>query len=644
MRNFRIAPYNFQQQYVAAPIEFLQNQLDKRQQAYDRNVFTYNENLGKLAEEAAYDPIAKAEYLKRVSGDYDQVYEKYRGDMAAATPDVLGVINKARADEYRNINAAALEKQKQFEQVAIPLRAQGKALEFKGMPTSLMTTDENGRPRYLRREELDFDVEGKLGWQDKMMDIWNYALHPESYSTQTDLAGADMSKIQGKTVIELKDILTNGISQRQINRKQAQALLMYMNTPEYTQQKKTLTQLNGMSPAEAEELIATEVLKTGEAKKWQDYQDKTKLVPVGTGRSSGGSGEPDYLYQRPQHIPVNQSTGLQNKYESVSSLLGNLTGEYSNLTREGFRKAASNLPYGTGPGTPSSTKDIVTYKDVPEFKSLKQEYSDIYNRIAKNAGPVPNKEIDRQFLSYMEQKLRSEREKEIVTDFYAPSQYRSEDLAAAIFNRMNQGDALYMLDEKGEITDRVSKSVLMEKDKTKSPLVRAGVAINFNQNRIEFVGTDGNNYAVPRDKLPLELQNAFDVSETVREGIHKEARRIIPKINTGTASQGKSYYTQGNRQSPIQIPDGRGGAVALYNTIPVLELGDDGYYYTVYHKVGSNGKLEPELWPGTHKRIAIPYDGSLGESLITGEFQRAYAENPSKGDLNSMSGREDLPQ
>ena len=115
MRNFRIAPYNFQQQYVAAPIEFLQNQLDKRQQAYDRNVFTYNENLGKLAEEAAYDPIAKAEYLKRVSGDYDQVYEKYRGDMAAATPDVLGVINKARGDEYRNINAEALEKQKQFE-------------------------------------------------------------------------------------------------------------------------------------------------------------------------------------------------------------------------------------------------------------------------------------------------------------------------------------------------------------------------------------------------------------------------------------------------------------------------------------------------------------------------------------------------
>ena len=105
MRYFRPAQYSFTPQYVAPPLEFIQQQMDKEQAAYDRNVAYQAEAVGKFASEPFVDAKARQERLDAINAELEAIRQKYHGDYAPATTDLLQVIAREKAVPYWNLNA-----------------------------------------------------------------------------------------------------------------------------------------------------------------------------------------------------------------------------------------------------------------------------------------------------------------------------------------------------------------------------------------------------------------------------------------------------------------------------------------------------------------------------------------------------------
>jgi cation transport regulator ChaB len=115
-RYFQFQPEEYQSQFDSAPINILQSTLGQRQQRFDTaqaNIANFNE---KLADIPYLDTQAREEYLGRVQGQVEDIYDKYAGDLAAGSNELRISLSKLKQDPYLNLNRRQIEQAQLFEQ------------------------------------------------------------------------------------------------------------------------------------------------------------------------------------------------------------------------------------------------------------------------------------------------------------------------------------------------------------------------------------------------------------------------------------------------------------------------------------------------------------------------------------------------
>jgi hypothetical protein len=261
----------------------------------------YDEAVGAMAE---YD--AKLGALKRVDEDtyqkvmskYDQdfrdMYNQYGGDWGAMKNRVKQRLGAETANPYYNLNRAHVEEYEKMQDLNRQLRANGKSpLTFSKVPLSLIKDG-----KLIKAEDIKYNIEGKLGWDEKEREIANFALQEEHNSGETSLAGLtdeDVVKLGNKLYLETVKTTTSGIGEKQVLNKINNMFANLMDTKEGKQKYRALMNseefgINGATPHLVEAKMKEDLLKTAYLKIHQSYDvDRQTIGNAAYGKSGGGS-------------------------------------------------------------------------------------------------------------------------------------------------------------------------------------------------------------------------------------------------------------------------------------------------------------------------------------------------------------------
>ena len=231
-----------------------------------------------LYDRQIYDPNAFQQEVGNIQNKVEDINKQYNGDLSAGMNDYIKLIGKAKQSPFWKTNDLLNKEQEKQQAITDNLKAQGKnVLPFSPLPTKATTIDPTtGQQRYLRPDEIKFDVQGQLDWDKKQEDIWKESLHETSTK-----AGLPKEMIGTTPFIEIAK--ARGITDGQVLKKAAYALEGYKNTDEYAQQKRAL--MAGISPghignklsdSEAEGIIADDVLNAGKRKEY--WSDDSQII------------------------------------------------------------------------------------------------------------------------------------------------------------------------------------------------------------------------------------------------------------------------------------------------------------------------------------------------------------------------------
>jgi hypothetical protein len=271
-QGIRYQPYKYQESYI--PMEVLpavDQALGYHQQRYDVTEGQLANMYKDLYDRQIYDPQAFNAEMEAIKSKVEDIDKQYKGDLSAGMNDYIRLIGKAKQSPFWKTNELLNKELERQQSLTEQLQAQGRnVLSFKTLPKSATIVDkETGQKRYLRPDEIKFDLQGQLDYTEEQGKLWDKALHEESTK------GKLPTEMLGKTpFIEIAK--GRGITNTQVLNKAAYILRQYKDTDEYKQQKRALMELQGLSSDVAEKHIAEDILDTGKSRRY--YSDDSQIV------------------------------------------------------------------------------------------------------------------------------------------------------------------------------------------------------------------------------------------------------------------------------------------------------------------------------------------------------------------------------
>lgn len=353
-QGIKYQPYKYQESYV--PMEVIpavDQALGYQQQRYDTTEGQLSNMYKDLYDRQIYDPQAFNEEMEAIKSKVEDIDKQYKGDLSAGMNDYIRLIGKAKQSPFWKTNELLNKKLEQ--QNELLARYGPSALKFQTLPTSATKVDEvTGQKRYLRPDEITFDIQSQLDYTEQQGKLWDKALHEESTK------GKLPTEMLGKTpFIEIAK--GRGITNTQVLNKAAYILNQYKNTDEYKQQKRSLMSLQGLSNEAAEKAIAEDILDTGKSRRY--YSDDSQIVHDTQYGKTKAEPADIYVFGQPAQ-DVEESTFLQEQSSLVKALdrPGLFTGNY-NLTEDIKAlkdKISINERYiASPPKTPSKIMNVV---------------------------------------------------------------------------------------------------------------------------------------------------------------------------------------------------------------------------------------------------------------------------------------------
>jgi hypothetical protein len=270
--NYDITPNEtgYQSMFVPMDLGTVQQNLGQNQQRFDATAATLTDVKNKLNEMPGYNQQEKEAVVSEISNNFNDIWAKYNGNLAAASTDILKSIGEHRNNPYFQLNETALKQAEQRAGVEKSLQAQGRPiLKFADMPTTLK--DEQGNWR--KADEFKFDYELQREYDAKRQEIWSKLLKPESLDTPA--SSIDFSGISTAYASIKKK---SGIFQTQVDNKFDEAYNQYKTTEEYTQEKRKAIELEGIDPTKVDAILKARTKSVGESMKytqedWQNFQN-----------------------------------------------------------------------------------------------------------------------------------------------------------------------------------------------------------------------------------------------------------------------------------------------------------------------------------------------------------------------------------
>lgn len=639
MRNFRISPYSFQSTYVAPPLEFIQQQMDKQQNTYDRNIAMFNEAYGKLGETPYIDAKAREEVLANLDKRFKDVSSKYKGDFSAATSDILGLISSERANPYWNANAKQVAEAQR--QKALQDRFGINALVGRDV-TKMSLRDAEGK--WVKPEDIEASVYNKEDY------VQQFGKNNQAIVQQV----RDSGIMQGDRPGLLKRVTTLGATAKEVNseynpnspKSEQHAIEAISSTPGLA---KYLTEAYG-NPNSPEALQFVKQMNYDYAignfikgQKVDDINDPGYITPYQRSKMSGSGTTPPPGMQQPHSFEVRYDLGKNEEYSKVSNLLEDLNknsvGEGTVLANKGTTPPDSKVNPGLGIVGNFGTGVKSGRQVNAELETLKKQYPGDWKdaQTLKTVGDKewsrPAGEIDKQrkFLESVQNKILYSRKENLLIDKYMPSQYRVNDLWATINDTPGQGITLQELNADGSIAGEVrSTEFSMNEDGIPIPLKNANVSINHRLGRLEVTSDKGVRYAVPGDKLPATLKASLEMGKEVADAMYGGQQIITPQITTGLGGK-KSYFAE-----PVYMRDSYGNPVftGQYQS-PVIRRNEDKEYEVIWATQDQNGKLQ-YVRDAQGRLVKEPYTPEFFTSRNNIEFNKTFAKPTSKNEPQNI--------
>lgn len=161
------------------PLEFIQQQFDRRQGAYDQGYATAlaAKDMYSGVEVGENDIINKNNIVNEFVNNTDRlVQEKYGGDWGRAAKEVARTVTDVRQNPFWD--TAKILKSRQEEERQLVQKYGPKALQFKSVQGIGAIDPTTGKVR--RPEELDFDVQEQGDWQGYMKTVLQ-SINPDQY-------------------------------------------------------------------------------------------------------------------------------------------------------------------------------------------------------------------------------------------------------------------------------------------------------------------------------------------------------------------------------------------------------------------------------------------------------------------------------
>lgn len=370
--------------FVPQDLNFYQNQIDKQQSRYDATNLAYNQALSKLYEEPTLDFDIRDSKIKEIEDSFNNIYDKYHGDLSKANDDILSLISKAKSDKFWQLNKYKVE------QANLAQKALMNGMLPVNDPTKVDIIDKNGNYANIENLRSEFVTQPKY-----------YGIG-EGFATQlvADVkkeVDADNITYYSKTGKYLTINQTQELTERKIREKAAKyekAFSDLIGNAKYETDPE-LAKLYG-NTKEARQARIDFLASLASSREFTDTQDNiSKLNNDKNGNSNSGSNKVDYsgeFFNGTQPLPKGakeldkdlRADELSSKLDVISSnldkaqndpVLQSLDTDHQKL----YAGIQDNLSYLANNGI--NPEDLFTGN---VSKDIKDKYQEQINTILKN--------------------------------------------------------------------------------------------------------------------------------------------------------------------------------------------------------------------------------------------------------------------
>lgn len=375
-QNIKLLPTQYKESYIPTDIVPIADQaLAYNQQRYDTTQQALSKMYQDLYNTPVHDPESFKNEVNAISSRVTDVDNKYNKDLSAGMADYIDLIGRSKQSPYWKLNELAIAESKKQKELEDKYGA--KTLPFKKVPNSLITTDVNtGEIRYLKPSEVSSNIEEQLDYTGKQSQLWKDALHEEGIQ-----GGLPKVISEDNPFIEIWK--SKGINDKQILNKLEYIRQQYQNTPEYTQQKRKIAELElqGVPKDEANMLaeykIADDIIDMGRSKKYLTTDSQV----VSNSAYNKDSDEETRVLGNPVNDTMEPTFYQQNKKK-----FANVLGEYTDInkaikehrnTADWYDKIIEDLKKSKGIKTSSDFSSQALYENAA--KKIKNDINFLEN-------------------------------------------------------------------------------------------------------------------------------------------------------------------------------------------------------------------------------------------------------------------------
>ena len=239
MRFQQYQPQPYVSSFVPMNLDLVSKFYGEKQQRADTANQTFAKTTADMMNDETLDPQTKQQVMDKWKEAHDNMLMGINGNVADHSDRMFNLLSQARSDPYWNLEKQKMEAYKQEQSIRANLTANGRLLEFESVADKPII--QNGR--YVDSTSFKSDLEGLLPWQDEMTKTAAQHLVQKN----TGLSISTFSKDHPEL---LRERYWKGISQDQVNAKEADIWNAYKKTDAYRQQFKAYTRLGEFTEGE----------------------------------------------------------------------------------------------------------------------------------------------------------------------------------------------------------------------------------------------------------------------------------------------------------------------------------------------------------------------------------------------------------
>lgn len=565
----RYKPFQYQESYIPMDLVPMVDQtLGYHQNRYDQTNQAIASMYNDLYNRQIYDQDAFNNEVNAIKGRINDIDNKYNKDLSAGMSDYVQLIGKAKQSPFWKLNDYANKELERQQTIEDQLRAQGKnVLGFKRLDNKLTTVDPNtGKARYLRPDEINFDVQQQLDYTDTQGKLWDKALHEER-------TAGKLPDVLDPSKPWVQILNTAGINDKQVKKKIGYIYEQYKDTDEYKQQKRKLIELDykDLPKEEAEKIAEAHIMKdiidTGKSREYNSSMWQNEHNPDYDKNST----KPQTAFNFSGTYRVNAEESIEAKKKFYDSIEKNFTptGEYKSpveqaqLASEEKRKKAlewlQNNPgksYSDSPYSYGSEEHFLkrnqgknnqfTQDDVTkEYLDFKNQYKQAFKE-GKDRGLT-----EQQIFQKLKENDLNKTKFETLSWQHSDleSQKAINNRLQMYFDRPGSRDSKYsVLDENLNKKDEVKGSDLGDIVSTDINLMKGKLNVTTKTGKDKFQSIEFNENVLPEDTQNYltvakeVLNNSFDLSD-------KSFQPVVDKYAPKEYYNGR-YYNRGYMKSP----------------------------------------------------------------------------------------------